>query len=107
MAIDCGQGLLWSIYGCIFVENTELLRDGGGEKTKIFAASASVDGIGAAGGRPGRRERRRRGAAGLVVVMVLNKSKSFVVPLSMVLFIVHSKLFCTDAEFAPAAGPSG
>ena len=55
------------------------------------------------GGQGWRRGRRRRGAAGLVVVMVRNKSKSFVVPLSMVLFYVHSNLFCTDAEFAPAA----
>lgn len=46
-------------------------------------------------------------AAVLVVVMVRRKSKSFVVPLLMVLFIVHSKLFCTDAEFAPAAGLVG
>ena len=54
-------------------------------------------------GQGRRRERRRRGVAVLVVVMVRNKSKSFVVPLSMVLFYMHSKLFCTAWEFAPAA----
>lgn len=40
-------------------------------------------------------------AAGLVGRLVLNKSKTFVVPLLLVLFYVHSNLFCTDAEFAP------
>ena len=48
-------------------------------------------------------ERRRRGVSGLEAVMVRNKSKSFVVPLLIVLFIVHSNLFCTIAEIAPAA----
>lgn len=46
MAIDCGHGLLWSLYSCIFYENTELLRNGGGEKTKIFAVGAAGEGIG-------------------------------------------------------------
>ena len=36
--------------------------------------------------------------------MVRNKSKTNCAPLSMVLFIVHSNLFCTAWEFAPADG---
>ena len=62
-----------------------------------------MDGIGAAGGLTRRRERRRRGVAGLEAVMVRRKSKTNCAPLLMVLFIVHSNLFCTIAEFVPAA----
>lgn len=68
---------------------------------KIFAASAAVDGIGAAGGRPGRRERWRWGAAVLVVVMVRIKSKTNCAPRFVVLFNVAANLFCTVAGFAP------
>ena len=41
-------------------------------------------------------ERRRRGVSGLEAVMVRNKSKTNCAPLSMVLFYMHSNLFCTD-----------
>lgn len=34
MAIDCGESLLWSLYGCNFVENTCMGGDAEGEKTK-------------------------------------------------------------------------
>ena len=39
----------------------------------------------------------------LVVVMVLNKSKTICAPRLVVLFNVHIDLFCTAWEFAPAA----
>ena len=43
----------------------------------------------------------------LVGRLVRKKSKTFVVPRLLVLFYVQSKLFCTDAEFAPTATVTG
>lgn len=86
MAIEFGAGYRGYYMGSIFVENTYMGREAEREKTKIFAASAAVDGIGAAGGLTRRRERRRRGAAVLVVVMVRRKSKIKCALLLIVLF---------------------
>lgn len=41
MAIDYGQGLLCVIYGIISVINTELLRNGDGEKKKKVCSGCS------------------------------------------------------------------
>lgn len=87
----------------IFGQNTYLGRDGGGEKTKKVDSGADGGQVVRDGGQGWRRERRRRGVAGLVVVMVRNKSKTNCAPRLVVLFIVQSKLFCTAWGFAPAA----
>ena len=107
MAIDCGAGYRWVLYRAVFRQYIHIGGDGDGEILKKVDSGADGGQVVRDGGQGWRRERRRRGAAGLVVVMVLNKSKTNCAPLSMVLFYRHSKLFCTDAEFAPAAGPSG
>lgn len=103
MALDCGQGIGGVYIGLYFDEISTSEGWRREKKRKIFAASAAVDGIGEAGGRPWRRERRRRGVAVLVGRLVHSKSKIKCAPLSMVLFYRHSKLFCTACGFAPAA----
>jgi len=54
MANDCGAGYRGCYIGCIFIENTYVGRDTGGKKTKIFAAGAGGEGVGADVGQTAR-----------------------------------------------------